>query len=338
MGYAPKPRTAAQLSIEARAAAQISSTGYALAAYLPDHDNFGLTFDFAVNQIAINDPASFRSWNTGSDVGRTGGSSSRSGKLLPMSRRYDIEELAQLKLYGGGDDLLGNKAEEYARKLGASFAARVELARGQAIEFGTVTIAERDLSFTVDYGRVSGNTMTAPTVWTDIAADAIGDLDNAEAQYVLINGAPSGKTLISTTRLMALQRNTGIIKAFYGRGSDLPLRISQADVLSVLSDYGHNNVTAFDEVIGSTRVISANKVILAPSSATQSFDGGPLGTTDWGIPAEAINANYGIAKADAAGIFAGAFTSEDPEGMYVLASAIVLPVLTNANATLSLAV
>jgi len=335
MAYTATPRTASQLTTEARAAAQVSSTGYALSAYLPDQNNFGLNFNFDVNQLDINDPASFRAYNTGSDVGRTGGSESRSGTLPPMSRRYDVTEHAQLLLQGEAGDARALQYEKYARKLGASFAARVELARGEAIATGKVTIAERDLQFTVDYGRKAEHTVVAGTAWTAAGALPIDDLDTWSAIYRATNGANPGATLISGSRFATLQRNADIIKMAMGRGTDLPSRISKDDVRSVLASYGYIDVREFDELIGNQRVIAADQVVFLPSDSGVVLDGGPLGTTDWGVPAEALNGTYGISASDRPGIFAGAFTSEDPEGAFVLGSAIVLPVLTNANATFS---
>lgn len=332
MAYAPKPRTAVQLTTEARAAAAVSATGYALTSYLPDKDNYGLSFNFNVNQVAINDPAQFRAFNTGSDVGRTGGSESRSGSLPPTSRRYDVTEHAQLLLYGQSDALAG-KYDEYARKLGASIAALAELSRGQAIAEGKVVIKENGLDFTVDFGRLASHTVVAAKAWTAADALPLDDLDKWAAVYRATNGANPGAMLISSARFAALQTNVDLIKLAMRRGTDLPSRISVDDVISTLASYGYRDVREFDEVIGGQRVIAADKLVFVPSDSGVVLDGGSLGTTDWGIPAEAINGNYGISESDRPGIFAGAFTSEDPEGSYVLASAIVLPVVTNANAT-----
>lgn len=337
MAYTATPRTAAQLTVEARAAAAAASTGYGLASYLPDNTNYGLSFNFDVNTIAQNDAASFRSYNTEADLGRTGGSESRSGKLPPISRKYRVDELDQLLLYGQAD-AIGAKFEEYARKLGASIAARVELARGQAIETGTVVIAERDLEFTIDFGRKAEHSITAGVAWTAAGAVPIDNLDSAAAVYRATNGVNPGATLISGARFASLQRNVDMIKMAVGRGSDLPSRISVDDVMSVLSSYGYGSVRIFDELVGGQRVIGLDKVVFVPDNGGIVLDGGPLGTTDWGIPAEAINGNYGIPDSDRPGIFAGAFTQEDPEGSYVLGSAIVLPVVTNANATLTITV
>lgn len=335
MAYTATPRTAAQLTVEARAAAQAMSTGYGLTAYLPDNVNYGLSFNFDVNQLAVNDAASYRSFNTESDTGRTGGTASRAGKLPPISRKYMVQELDQLLLYGQAD-AIGAKFEEYARMIGAQIAARVELARGQAIETGQVIIAERDLQFTIDFGRKAEHSITAGTPWSSAAALPIDNLDSAAAIYRATNGANPGATLISGSRFAALQRNTDLIKTAVGRGSDLPSRISADDVRSVLSSYNYGDVRIFDELVGGQRVIGEDKVVFVPADASTVFTGGSLGTTDWGIPAEAINGNYGIPDSDRPGIFAGAFTQEDPEGSFVLGSAIVLPVVTNANATMTI--
>lgn len=331
--YTPDIRTAVQLTAETRAAAQIASTGFALEAYLPNQDNYSLSFNFNVNQVAINEAASYRSFSTEAELGRTGGTESRAGKLPPISRKYLVEELDQLILYGQGD-ALGGELEKYARRLGASIAARVEIGRGQAIETGTVVLAERGLQFTINFGRKSEHTVTASKVHSDITASVITDLDSWAAVYRLSNGTNPDVTLISTRLMSYWQKNTELISLAIGRGSDLPSRISVVDVLSVLSDYNHGGIRVFDEAINGTRVISDDKLIFLPSSGSALVgDGGALGSTDWGIPAEAINPTYGIPVNDRPGIFAGAFAESDPERTEVLASAIVLPIMTNANAT-----
>lgn len=331
MAIAQDIRTAVQLTAEARAAAQVASTRYALEAYLPNVDNYALTFNFDVNQVDINEAASYRSFNTEAEYGKTGGSASRSGKLPPISLKYHVDELEQLTLYGQ-DDAIGDTLERYARRVGSAIAARVELARGQGIETGKVELNERDLKFTIDFGRSASHTVTAGTVWSNVAATPITDLDTWAAVYRATNGAGPGATLLSGRILAVLQKNADLIKLAVGRGSDLPSRISVDDVRSVLSSYGYGDVRVFDEVINGARVISDDKVIFLPTSNI-SLDGGALGTTDWGIPAESIRPEYGIPASDRPGIFAGAFTHEDPEGTNVLGSAIVLPVIKNANAT-----
>lgn len=334
--YSPTIRNAVQLTAEARAAAQVTSTGYALETYLPDNDNYGLSFNFDVNQTALTEVASYRSYNTEAEFGETGGGASRSGKLPPISRMYRVDEAEQLALYGQ-NEALGLKLEEYARRAGAAIAARVELARGEAIEKGTVTLAERNLQFTIDYGRKSQHTINVATLWSEANSTPLDNLDSASAVYRASNGAGPAVTLLSGRILSGLSKNPELIKLALGRGSDLVSRISIADVRSVLSDYGYGDVRVFDELIGTKRVISDNKVVFLPSSGA-TLDGGALGTTDWGIPAESINPTYGIPTSDRPGAFAGHFTTTNPEGSIVLGSAIVLPVVKNANATMAITV
>lgn len=337
MTYSPTPRTAVQLTAQARAAAQVASTGFGLALYLPDNPNYSLSFNFNVNQVALNDAASYRSFNTEADFGRTGGSESRSGKLPPISRKYRVDELEQLTLYGQADAIAA-LLEKHARALGASIAARLEFARGEAIEKGIVTIDERGLQFTIDYGRKASHTIVAGTAFSAAGATPVDTLDVAKAIYQDTNGTAPGVTLISPEVLANLQKNADLMKMALGRGSDLPSRISVDDVLSTLASFGYGNVRVFDEAIGGQRVINARKVLFLPATGGVMLDGGPLGTTDWGIPAEAINDDYGIPTSDRPGIFAGSFTQEDPEGTNVLASAIALPVVTNADASMSIQV
>ena len=90
-----------------------------------------------------------------------------------------------------------------------------------------------------------------------------------------------------------------------------------------------------EDVTGTIRrVVSADLFVLGPArQGTLALDGGPLGSTQWGIPAEAFQASYGLSDGEQAGIFSGAFSHTDPEGIYVLASSIFLTVLRNAKAT-----
>jgi len=112
----------------------------------------------------------------------------------------------------------------------------------------------------------------------------------------------------------------------------------------VFASYGFGQIVINDDQVvyngSNTRIIANNKLIWLPSAGGLQLGGvgGTLGRTDWGIPAEAINSQYGITGSEMPGIFAAAFHDDDPEGHNVLASAIALPVLSSANATFAAAV
>ena len=77
-------RTPAQLTAKARAAFRAIIEQYALAGFLPVTANYTLDFNFDVNQTALPQAASFRSFNTESDVGSTSGGNA----WLKYDRRY----------------------------------------------------------------------------------------------------------------------------------------------------------------------------------------------------------------------------------------------------------
>lgn len=338
MVYSPSFRTATQLTGVARAAADVLTGGFQLPAWLPARDNFGLSFDFDINALTLTDAATYRSFDTEAPFGAAPGASSRSGKLPPISRKLRVTEFDQLSLFGQTDGI-GNKFEDYAERVGGQIAARVALAQGQAVETGTIILNENKLSFTIDFGRAGGHTVTAGAVWSTAATDALTDLQTWKAVYVATNGYPPAVAMMSTAIMTALQKNTSIIRAFWGRATDVSAIISIDQVKAVFAAFGFGRVVINDDQVNvsgaATRVISSDKLIFLPEAGGIQLGGagGALGGTDWGIPAEAINPTYGIADSDKSGIFSAAFHDEDPEGHNILGSAIVLPVLENANAT-----
>jgi hypothetical protein len=338
MVYSSAFRTATQLTAAARAAAELTAESYQLSSWLPARDNFGLSFNFDINALSLNEAATYRAFDTEAPFGSTPGAQSRAGKLPPISRKLRVTEFDQLSLYGQ-TDAIGQKFEDYAERLGGQIAARVALAQGQAVETGTIVLNENKLSFTIDFGRASGHTVTAAAVWSLTATDALTDLLTYKAVYVATNGFPPAVAMMSTSIMSALQKNTSIIKAFWGRGTDVSGIISIDQVRSVFASFGLGRIVINDDQVkvgaSSTRLISADKLIFLPEEGGIQLGGagGALGGTDWGIPAEAINPTYGITDADKSGVFSAAFHDDDPEGHNVLASAIVLPVLESANAT-----
>jgi hypothetical protein len=338
MVYSPAFRTAVQLTGLARAAADVLADNFQLSRYLPNQDNYGLSFDFDINALGLADAATYRSFDTEAPFGSTPGSQTRTGKLPPISRKLRVSEFDQLSLYGQAD-AIGAKFDQYAERLGGQIAARIALAQGQAVETGSITIVENKMNFTISFGRAGGHTVNAVAAWSTVGTDVIADLTAWKAVYVATNGFAPAVAQISSTIMAALQKNTSVIKAALGRGTDLPGLISQDQVRSVFASYGFGRIEINDDQVNvagvATRIIGVDKFVWLPESGGVQLGGtgGSLGRTDWGIPAEAINGIYGIAESERPGIFSAAFHSEDPEGHNVLASAIALPVLESANAT-----
>lgn len=331
-------RTPAVLSGVARGTIEGVLGGSIVSDYFTVKQNQGLTFDFTVGQAGLPESARFRSFNTESDQTADEGVSARHGKLPPISRRHNVDEYSHLKLIGGD---LGAEFEAKTERIAAQIAMRLIEAAAETIETGKLNIAERNLAFELDFGRKAGLTDTAAALWSDPDAAVIDDLEALRAAY----GRVPGGILMSDQVLQLLTKNVELIKYVVGRGTDLPDRVSIMDVLSALASFGFSNVLTNSERLidhsGNERALfSPGKVIFLPgaeqTALTVASGSGPLGTIDFGITAEALDADNGVGGTP--GAFAGAIRSHDPEGYDVLVSAIALPVNRNANATASLQV
>lgn len=329
MPYTKNFRTPVQLTGAARGAFRAFVEQFATDVLLPSQANFTLDFSFATGQAALPPAASFRSWNTESQVNTVEGGSQKSGKLPPISIRLHVDEYQQLMMYRNSD-AIGAKFEEYAIRNAQAIGARVVLAQAQAIEEGKVTISERNLSFEVDFGRRAGLSADAGTPWSNTSdATPLSDLEALRAVF----GKRVGEIMLSRQAMTYLQSNVEFIKLAMQRGSDLPSRISSADVQTVLSDWGFGYLTVNEQTL---RDANGVEVPLFSPDKVLFLSGGTVGTTDLGVTAEAIASENGIPAAQQPGVFAGAMAQDDPSGYDVLASAVVLPVLSNADSTATL--
>lgn len=326
------------LTVETRAAAAARIAESDLARFLPDVNRDTLQYEFAANASGQVPSAMFRAFDTEAPFGSETHGFTFMGKLPAASQKLMVGELQQLTLGGGNrSSAIREALLEKARYNGIALGTRSVIARGQALETGKVElVGENGLTFSVDFQRPASHTVTAAKVWSDPTADVIGDLNAWNEVYRVPNGGDAGTIVTSSKVLSGLARNTSIISAAYPGVAGVT-RIAPAAVRQVLADYGFQNVIVNDDQAmqpdGTVkRVVNEDKVLLLPAQAN-SLAGGSLGSTLWGVPAEAQQTEYGIGASDQAGIFGGAFRRTDPEGIFVLSSSIFLPVLTNAQAT-----
>ena len=328
MGFTKNFRTPVQLTGVARAAFDALIGQYLTDDLLPVNRTYDINFSFGIAEGALPPAASFRSFNTAADVGTTTDSETKSGKLPPLSRRIPVDEYQQLTMFNASADQVGQKFEDYAARIAQSFALRFVLAQAEAVQSGKVTINERNLSFTVDFGRRANLTGTAATVWSNtVDSDPLADLQGLRNAYK----RRVGRIVVSRTVMGYLQSNETIIKLALGRGTDLPPLISEDAVRSVIRSFGLGELVVNEEVLINASgvevpLFASDKVILLPSA-------GAIGRTDLGVTAESIRTDTGIAQTERAGLFAGALESDNPSGYDVLVSGIGLPILTDPNNT-----
>lgn len=329
MPFTKNFRTPAQLTAVARAAYRTHVEKYSTATLLPSQANYTLDFTFGTSDDVLPAAASFRSYNSQSDVGTIVGGETRQGKLPPISIRTPVDEYQQLFMYNQQDGI-GDAFEKRAIRNATAVGSRIVLAQAEAIQNGKVTIAERDITFEVNFARKAALTANAGTPWSTVAtATPLADMEamrNALGKRII-------RSIVSQQTATYLQTNADLIKTALQRGTDLPSRISWADVQAVFRDFNVgeleiNSETVVNRLGVEVPVYSTDKVVLL--AATQ------VGTTELGVTVESLRADNGISQGEAPGLFSGALEQDDASMYNVLVSAIALPVARATNNTASL--
>lgn len=324
--------TPAELTGFARAAlADLEVNRFRLAQYLPSQTRDDLDYRFSRGGEGLIEAATYRAYDAESPIGSRPGVTRVQGELPPISRKIRLGEYDRLRLRNANSAIL-DSIQSDTERMTRSVAARVEIARGQALSDGRVVIAENGAYGEVDFGRAPNHTTTAPTAWTDTAnAHPLLDLLGWQDTYVATNGERPGSMLMSQTTFNLLLRSVEFRELAGNVISGVPALVPATSVTSTLGAYGLPNVVVNDEQIRSAgaavRVLPENAVIFLPADTSD------LGVTLWGTTAESLEPDFGIQGTDAPGIVAGSYSTKDPVAVWTKAAAIALPILVNPDLT-----
>ncbi|MFG2292063.1 major capsid protein [Streptomyces sp. NPDC048603] len=306
---------------------------FSLNRWLPNDTINDLTYRFNRGGGGLVEAAVFRAFDAESDIGSRAGASRVTGELPPLSRKMPVGEYEQIRMRNV--DTQGSEIrdamEADAVKLVSAIAARIELARGQALFTGAVTIAENGVQASVDFGRAAGHTVTAGTVWSSTeTALAYDDLQSWLDTYNTTNGTLPAYTLMSRKIYNFLRRNKQIRELAFSGASSAPTVLTRDALNAALGDFDIPPVVIYDAKVSvggaATRVTPEDKICFLPDQ------GDAAGKTMWGVPVEANDPRYGL-QGDAAGVAVGAYKSEDPQTVWTRATAIALPVLAAPDLT-----
>lgn len=324
---------------------------------LPNRPVDDTEFRIRVGQFQDVDAAEYRAWDTQPAMTGRPGLVRKRGQLAPVSRQIPLLEEEGLRLR---DTLAGNNDARIAaifddvERMVRSVQARIELARGDVLTDGILTLAENGLQFTVDFGMPAGHKVTAPVAWTvanAATATPITDLLGWLETYNTDTGGNPAGMLMSRQRLAGLLVNAEV-RAFAASGGTTPRRVNLATLSDIFSDQGippivglgsdplsaapvgggGGNGPFFDEMVRvngvQTRVIPASHIIFIPDTSD-----GAAGETLYGPTAEAtlLRERGLIETTDIPGIVALALQNENPVQIFTLATAVALPIVGNAN-------
>ena len=309
---------------------------FQLAQWLPNRAIDDLEYRFTRGGDGLVEAATFRTFDAESPIGHRPGATRVTGELPPISRKIRLGEYDRLRQRRATPQILEsllNDAERMTRAVGA----RLELARGDALVNGSITLNENGVIATVSFGRSGTHAVTAGTSWATIAtATPLADILSWRQTYINTNGVAPGAMMMGTTVLTYLLRNAEI-RALVGSTLGSPSRVSQAQLREILDDHElppwYINDTRVNVNGVATRTIPDDVFLFLPAPVNPNEGDTELGATLYGTTAEALDPRYGLESGDEPGIVAGAYSTEDPIALWTKASAIALPVEANPDLT-----
>lgn len=252
------------------------------------------------------------------------------GQIPPLSRKIRLGEEERLRmdaLRTGDKRPIIDQIFNDVGRLTRSIQARLELARGQALTTGAVTIAENGVAGSIDFGVPAGNFVVAPLTWVDPDALVVDDLLGWMQYYIDLNGQAPAHFVTSSRIINALLRNNQI-RNLAGGLAPVPNIVTPATVNAVLTAYGLPTPEVYDtqlKVDGvAQRVIPDDKALFLPPKGNQ------LGRTFYGVTAEALElqSEGKIVSRQAPGIVAVVEKTFDPVATWTKVAALGLPVIS----------
>lgn len=309
---------------------------FQMARWLPNRLIDDLSYRFNRGAGGLIEAAKYRAFDAESTIGKRRGITRVEGQLPPISRKVRLGEYDRLRLRK--DPTLGvrNGLLSDGEKMTMEVAARIELARGDAVVNGSVTIDENEVIASIDFGRNAGHSVTAAILWSVLAsATPLSDLLAWIDVYIATNGVPPEALVFSRTVLGYLMRNAEI-RALASTVNGTPALVSLQTLRDIFTAHGLPDFYIVDTQVAvdgaATRIIPANVVLMLPAPVDPNDEAGTqLGSTMWGTTAESLDPSYGLAEGDEPGIVAGVYSTEDPIALWTKAAAISVPVMANPD-------
>lgn len=292
--------------------------------------------DFAVI-TKTNVAAKFRAWDGSYWVAPRDTGSEKRVRMLPLGGQLAVGEYErrqmEFKMYGGTIqsilvDAIYNDLENLTRYT----QNRVELAWGDVLSDGVLTINENGVQQQLDYGIPADQKVTAATLWSDtVNSNPLTDMLAWNDIWVALNGAPPGQTLLSLTTARQLQFNKNLIYQIKGAQTGVT-HVTLQDISDLLAGFGlppismDNVYNSFFEVDGvNQRPIAPNLFVFLPDDLST------LGFTAWGTPTTSLELSaHNVQVQSAAGII-GILVREDapPFLKRTFVDAVALPVIAD---------
>jgi len=283
-----------------------------------------------------NRAATFRAYDAETPIGVRDAFQRSTVELPPLGQKTVMTErdrllLQQLQTGGFNDTPLVEKIYDEAATNTRAVLARMEVARGDALVDGKVTIAENGLALEADYGLAADHLVTAPVLWTDATnTDPLNDLINWVNQYIDDVGEPPGYLRVSRqvlTNMLRAESIRQLVSTLVGK----PTVVNRTQLQQELDAHGLPTIVEYNTRIevGNSVVypIPTDVAILTPLNPED------LGYTAWGVTSEALELASGqnpqLSIEDAPGMVGVIERTFDPVRVWTKVAAVGMPIITD---------
>lgn len=299
-----------------------------LSQFLPNQTVADTAIRAVVGSSGLVEEARFRAFDAEPEMLRNKGVRRVTVDLPALSGTIPVSEYEQLRTRRASDAAVLDSILKTTDTIVKAVADRMERMRGTVLVTGKATYDQSNYNVSEDFGRAPALTVTAPTLWSDPAADPAGYIETLQDLYTQTNGVGAGILLMSRRVFRAIQANSKYATVLAGGGAR---PATAAEVRAVLEGYGAPEIVVYDRRTSGGLVVPDDRILLLPARGETE-----LGATFWGQTLTASDPTYQIADSEMPGLVTGVYRNPKPPMIAeVTGDAIGLPVLANANLSLA---
>lgn len=325
---------------------------YILHRWLPIEVRDSIDYRYVRNDRARQRIAAYRSYDTPPPIGSRPAGSEVRGSLPPLSHMIPLLEEEQLRLNAararGGRDAQAIDAifDNDARTAKRAWDGRVELARGQLLSEGKVTIGtpeqqENGLALEADFDMPASHLITAGELFDDAGADLLGQLEEWCDLVEEDSGGVRPGAMLGSRRIRGAMLKHPQLRGLNATVGGTPASITGQQLDQIfesreLPPYVVNRarVRRLDDQV--VPVIPSDRVILLPDPAGDELPGSvQSGRT---LESDDLVRQRIVATEDAPGVIVLTFEEDLPKRFYTVAMGIVLPTLKAPETIMSVKV
>ncbi len=284
-----------------------------------------------------NRAAKFRNWDGSYWVAPRDTGSEKRVRMLPLGGQlgvgeYERRQITFSRVGGTIQSVLVDAIYDDLQNLTRYVQNRIELAWGDVLTDGVLTIDENGVQQQLDYAIPANQKVTAATLWSDTTnSNPLTDLIGWYDVWVATNGAGPGRVVCSQATARQLQTNKSLINAIKGAQTGVT-HVTLEEISGLFASYGLPPISmdsvynsSFD-VDGSTQlVLPAGKFLFLPADLST------LGFTAWGTPTTVMELTANNVQVSSAAGIIGILVREEqpPFRKRTFVDAVALPVLAD---------